>query len=245
MPTKRAASVPRLLLALWSAPRSRSTAFERMMMERGDMAVLHEPFSHVIDFGATIVGRRRVSTETDLLAALQGLEGRTFFKDTTDFRYPELLTHKQFLRDTMHTFIIRHPQEVIASHARLNPRLECAEVGISRLHEIYAAVAEASGRRPLVVDSDDLLERPAETVAAYCRHVGIPFIAESLHWQPGTPAQWERTSRWHQGASDSAGFLRRSPGNQPLPALDGRLARYCEFHLPHYEELRKHRMLLA
>ncbi len=33
------------IIALWAAPRSVSTAFERMMMERGDHAVVHEPFS--------------------------------------------------------------------------------------------------------------------------------------------------------------------------------------------------------
>lgn len=31
--------------ALWAVPRSRSTVFERVFMERGDFEVLHEPFS--------------------------------------------------------------------------------------------------------------------------------------------------------------------------------------------------------
>jgi len=40
-----------LMLMLWSAPRSRSTAFYRMMIERGDFTGVHEPFSHVAVFG--------------------------------------------------------------------------------------------------------------------------------------------------------------------------------------------------
>ena len=32
-------------IALWSVPRSLSTAFERVFVERGDFEVLHEPFS--------------------------------------------------------------------------------------------------------------------------------------------------------------------------------------------------------
>lgn len=32
-------------IALWSVPRSISTAFERVFVERGDSEVLHEPFS--------------------------------------------------------------------------------------------------------------------------------------------------------------------------------------------------------
>ena len=31
----------------WSAPRSRSTAFFRMMIECGDFAGVHEPFSYL------------------------------------------------------------------------------------------------------------------------------------------------------------------------------------------------------
>lgn len=40
-----------MLLMLWSAPRSRSTAFFRMMAERGDFTVVHEPFSYLAEFG--------------------------------------------------------------------------------------------------------------------------------------------------------------------------------------------------
>jgi hypothetical protein len=40
------------ILMLWSAPRSRSTAFYRMMIERGDFTGVREPFSRVEVFGA-------------------------------------------------------------------------------------------------------------------------------------------------------------------------------------------------
>ena len=32
-------------IALWAVPRSISTAFERVFVERGDFKVFHEPFS--------------------------------------------------------------------------------------------------------------------------------------------------------------------------------------------------------
>ena len=35
------------IIALWTHPRSISTAFERVMIERGDFNVLHEPFSYL------------------------------------------------------------------------------------------------------------------------------------------------------------------------------------------------------
>ena len=33
------------VIALWTHPRSISTAMERVMMERGDLKIIHEPFS--------------------------------------------------------------------------------------------------------------------------------------------------------------------------------------------------------
>ena len=58
---------------LWSAPRSRSTAFFRMMAERGDFTVVHEPFSYLAEFGYTDVAGIRVTCPADLLAALRDL----------------------------------------------------------------------------------------------------------------------------------------------------------------------------
>jgi len=49
------------LFAPWSVPRARSTPFFRSMVERGDMVVVHEPFSDLAGLG-----------ETDV-------EGRTFY----------------------------------------------------------------------------------------------------------------------------------------------------------------------
>ena len=35
------------ILVLWAVPRSTSTAFERMMKQRGDHEIAHEPFGEV------------------------------------------------------------------------------------------------------------------------------------------------------------------------------------------------------
>jgi len=47
---------------LWGTPRSRSTAFFRMMAERGDFTVVHEPFSYLAEFGYTDVAGERVTS---------------------------------------------------------------------------------------------------------------------------------------------------------------------------------------
>jgi hypothetical protein len=59
--------MPMAVFALWSAPRTRSTAFFRSMVERGDMTVLHEPFCKLRDFGETDAGARTFDSPLSLL----------------------------------------------------------------------------------------------------------------------------------------------------------------------------------
>ncbi|MFF0429666.1 sulfotransferase family protein [Streptomyces sp. NPDC004520] len=228
------------VLALWSAPRCRSTAFARMMAERDDHAVVHEPLSLVVDFGEVQVGDRIAHNEQDVLAALRAIavEKPVFFKDTTDFHYPALLADEEFLAAATHTFIIRHPAEAIASHHKLNPDLGRDEIGFERLYEIFTAVQAATGTTPVVIDSDDLLDRPAETVRAYCEAVGIPFVPEALSWQPGMRSEWQSTSKWHQSTSQTAGFARSSGAAVETVAADPKLSAHLDYHMPYYEKLR-------
>ena len=231
--------IPRIL-ALWSAPRCRSTAFARMMAERGDYTVLHEPFSHIVNFGESRVGDQAVRVQDELIPALWRLadDGPLFYKDTTDFHYPFLLADQEFLAGPVHTFLIRHPAEAIASHFALHPGLQRDEIGFAWLAELYDAVASTVGVPPVVIDSDDLVSRPREAVRAYCGAVGVPFLPESLSWQPGMQDAWRRTSKWHEIASKTCGFVRTDNTSRAVVDENPLLAGYLDYHLPFYEKLR-------
>lgn len=233
-----------MILAMWSAPRCRSTAFERMMMQRGDFLVVHEPFSHVANFGLAEVASTTVNSERMLIDTISTLSGDVFFKDTTDFYYPELLADQKFLQNVTHTFIIRHPAEAIASHFALNAELQRDEIGFAWLCEIFDAVRAATGAVPVVIDSDDLIDRPAATVEAYCASVGITFRPEALRWRPAEPDQWQRTARWHRGASESSGFSRDARRAHPAVADHPVLGGYYRYHLPFYQRLWEHRLIV-
>jgi hypothetical protein len=241
-------------LVLWSPPRCRSTAFLRMMHERGDHTVVHEPFSHLLDFGEAEVRGEKHTDERGLMDALLALAGRgpVFVKDTTDFHYPGLLTADDFLRTATHTIIVRHPREAIASHYRLNRGLTRDEIGFARVREIYEAVQRAGGR-PVVVDSDDLIDRPEETVRAYCAAVGIAFRREALSWSATVLPAWRRTMRWHSEVSASTGIGRTSTGTARPDDEAGEagvadhplLGPFYRYHLPHYQWLRQRRLRVS
>jgi hypothetical protein len=217
-----------------------------MMAERGDYFVLHEPFSHVADFGSAIVGDRVVYREDELIAALRDLATRTtvFFKDTTDFRYPGVLADQAFLADATHTFLIRHPAETIPSHFALNPNLGRDDIGFGRLADIYEAVVRRTGAAPVVVDSADLIANPAATIQEYCRRVGISFLPKALSWQPGMCDEWRKTGEWHEATSRTRTFSATTPAYRNTVHNNPVLAEYLDYHLPYYRKLRRHRMVV-
>jgi hypothetical protein len=228
---------------LWSVPRSRSTAFFRMMAERGDFDLVHEPFSYLVMYGYTDVGGARVSSEPALIKALLDLPPQVFAKETTGVRYPEVLATPEFLESWTHTFLIRDPRETIPSYLRLEPDARVRSIGFEFLHEIYTAVADHTGRQPVVIDAADLVRDPEGTVKAYCAATGIPFVPEALSWRPAHRPEWQPSRRWHETAAASTGLGGAPSDTAPPPGPAP--ARYLRPHLPYYEALHACRLTPA
>ena len=230
-------------LLLWSAPRSGSTAFFRMMAERGDFTVVHEPFSYLVMYGYTDVGGARVRSAPDLIRALLELPGHVFVKETTGFRYPEFVATPEFLDGVTHTFLIRDPRETIPSYLKLEPDAQVERIGFELLHEIYTAVAERTASQPVVADAADLVRDPEGIVRAYCAATGIPFVREALSWDPAQRPDWQPSRRWHETVAASTGLGAVTSASAPVP--DAVAARYLRRHLPYYEALHARRLTPA
>jgi hypothetical protein len=106
-------------------------------------------------------------------------------------------------------------------------------------------VREAGGNPPIVIDSDDLVSSPAATMAAYCAAAGLPFIADSLHWEPGHRPEWERSSRYHETTALSSGFVAPAQPDRHELEEHPEIALFTQRHTPFYEELRRHRLVVA
>jgi hypothetical protein len=233
------------VFALWSAPRARSTAFFRSMLERGDLLALHEPLEGLTYFGSTDIGGRTFESPASLLGWLR--EGthaiNVFLKETTEPRVLALvLADKRFLAEARHAFLIRRPEEIAASLYAMEPGIGIEGIGLEALHELHAAVREAGGHEPVVIDSDDLVTRPEATMAAYCAAVGLPFIPEALTWEPGERPEWRRSARWHVEVSATSGFERRERTYAQTVETSDELARFADHHLPFYDKLRARRL---
>jgi len=226
-------------LALWSAPRSMSTAFFRMMAERDEFRLSHEPFSELAAGRAAKIDDESFTDAASYVAALSAGERPVFFKDTTEYRHAGLFEQHPELFRVTHTFIIRDPRRVIDSHHAMNPAVTRDEIGYEHLVEIFRLVHEHTGTPPVVVDADELLADPAGNVAAYCARLGLAERPDTLTWNPGGRPECGATAKWHEDAAASAAF-RASERSYPVTTEnDERLAGYLAHHRPFYDYLRE------
>jgi len=227
-------------LFLWGTPRSMSTAFLRMMLERGDHEVFHEPFSSVVVQGHTAIGDHTATSHDEVLKLLEERAGDhpVFVKETTEYDY--LGTGGDRIPYVgRHTFIIRDPRRVIPSHYAMNPDMVCDEIGYGYQLEMARRVRAVSGVRPYVVEAEDLLVDAPGTVARYCRYAGIPFLESSLSWRPGDQKVWSRTSRWHRDAAGSSAFKASRRAYASTVDNDRFLYECYWHHRPYYHVMRK------
>ena len=220
------------IVALWSIPRSVSTAFEKTFSQRPDTVIVHEPFTDSYYFSRerrsnrygdhdeliTYDGNQAI---TDIKGALpqNGTASMVFFKDLA-FQAYHYLTD-EFLGQTTNTFMIRHPAAVMASLLPLKPDFTEEEFGFMPLQEIWQRVTRLSTQDPIVVEGDRFRQFPEEVLRRYCDRIGVEFNQDMLEWEDGRIRDWEphealSHAKWHKTLESSHGIL---PAN-PLPDID-------------------------
>lgn len=206
------------IIALWGAPRTVSTAFEKAFAQRTDTTTFHEPFNDCYYFSA----ERRSDRYGDHPPAL-GYDGRaaqnmlsgngspvTFFKDLAFLALPYV--EKEFLANIKNTFIIRDPHRTMRSLKRLKPTFSEYEYGFVPLMRMWEMVTKELGQEPIVVDGEMLREKPEEVLRSYCEAVGVQFDAAMLRWDKGKLREWQNHEegphrQWHRTLDKSTGFM--------------------------------------
>jgi len=236
----------RKALALWAVPRSASTGFERMMIERGDHQVIDEPYSAAYYHGPEQVSRRFPPAMPDtryeqVAARIESAcaSGPVFFKDMAYHVSPVL--SEDFLARYTNSFLIRDPRWTVPSMALIWPRVSLEEAGFHRLEEAFDLAQSSADAIPPLLDTNDLLADPAGVVASWCEAMEIAEEPGSLTWQAGMQRQWELWPDWYQAAAVSTGFGPRD-AEQPPAVHDPELVEVIAACLPVYERLREFRL---
>jgi hypothetical protein len=234
-------------LALWSTPRSASTAFDRMMRARGDHRVFTEPFST-----AYYDGPDRRSDRFDLL---DGQGAGPTFPSVWDYVMNAAGREPVFIKELAHhlgpyleaealahfrsSFLIRDPVLAVPSMLAIWPDATDEELSYGAQHTAFDLVV-ASGAEPVVLDATDLCRDPARLVERWCTAVGVPFVPGALTWEPGLPNGWERWADWSGTAVASRGFI--PPDEKEPPTPSAVVAERIELCREHYEALRPYRL---
>src|SRR5918999_2636287 len=211
-------------IALWAVPRSLSTAFERVFVERDDLEVLHEPFSSSYYYGedrlsdryADVEPKPENSYERVLASVLEPRERRVFVKDMA--YHAKGAMGSGFVSNFANTFIIRDPKYVIASLHKMWPDFTLEETGFEQIYNLFRYATEVSGEDVVVVDAMSFSENPVGILAAYCEHLGVAFDPGSLSWESREVRRWDNWDGWHADAQGSTGIKRAERTNPTLPA---------------------------
>ncbi len=231
-------------IAMWSGPRTVSTALMRSWENRPDTVVVDEPlYAFYLDrTGLDHPGREQViaSQPVSWQTVLQQLTdgplppGRSvcYAKHMTHHLLPEV--DRAALAPLRHAFLIRDPAELLASYARVRATPTLDDLGIWQQTEIFDRFGGP------VIDSRDLLDRPEAVLRSLCAALGVPFSARMLRWPAGprdTDGVW--APYWYESVWRSTGFGRYRPPDRALPARLAALAEQCR---PYYERLHAHRL---
>jgi Sulfotransferase domain len=228
---------------MWSGPRNISTALLRSFGARPDTVVVDEPlYAHylavtAIDHpGRDAVLASQPTRWEEVAAALTGpLPGGIgvfYQKHMAHHLVPEI--GRDWLGRLSNAFLIRDPEYVVASYAKVRGAPTLADLGYAQQVEIFRAYGGP------VVDAADLLRDPPGVLGRLCAALGIAFDRAMLSWRPGrrpTDGVWARY--WYAAVEASTGFAPYDPRPVRVPAHLRPLVAEAR---PYYAELAAHRL---
>jgi hypothetical protein len=235
-------------VAMWSGPRTVSTALMRSWENRPDTIVVDEPLYafYLKKTGIDHPGRDEViaSQSTDWRAVLRGLAEDPLPPGISIY-YAKHMTHhllpwvdRAALAPLRHAFLIRDPRSLLASYARVRSTPAFDDLGLRQQAEIFEDFGGP------VIDSADILAAPEPALRALCAALGVPFLPAMLSWPPGprdTDGVW--APYWYDSVRRSTGFVPVAPSSEPpvLPPALEPIAQQCQ---PYYERLRKYKLTI-
>ncbi len=242
------------LIALWSHPRSMSTALERLMRERGDLTCLHEPFMYHYYIGegrGAFPGFDVLPDHPTDYAAIRDMlvekakDAPVFFKDMPYYVMPRIAEDEAFLKRVTHAFLIRHPMAAILSYHKLDPEFSLREVGLETQWQLYEAVTDA-GLSAVVVEAETVRADAKATMTRFWEALRLDWRDEAFEWDTETPQDWEQVSAWHEQASTSSGIRCADAEEMVRKEMEfeaaveggaGHLRAYLDHHMPFYQRL--------
>jgi hypothetical protein len=227
-------------IAMWSGPRNISTALMRSFENRPDTWVVDEPFygfylqntqydhpGRADIIAAMTSDWRRVAEE--LVSAPADVSRRVHYqKHMTHHLLSEV--DLSFIGSLNNVFLIRNPALIIESYAKVRPDFDIVELGFLQQWSIYQYCLTHGQRPPIILDSQQVLAAPEQTLKALCQALGLNFFPAMLQWPKGARASdgvWAKY--WYDSVENSTGFNTGYERQAVVPT------RYSAIHAQAYE----------
>lgn len=229
-----------MIINLISGPRNVSTALMYSFAQRTDTTVFDEPFYavYLTKSGANHPGKD---------AVLQSLAtGESQVRETLvsccnkPVRFVKNMAHHMevlddpFIDGAINVFLIRDPQQILASYAEVIEQPVMRDIGIAYQHALFTRL-QRRGHEPLVVDSGFLLDDPAAILKKICAGCGIDFQHRMTGWPAGPkPYDGVWAPYWYVNVHKTTRFERQPARHQALP---DHLRNLCQEAQGFYEKL--------
>jgi hypothetical protein len=232
-------------IAMWSGPRNISTAMMYSFGNRADCEAWDEPF-----YGFSLKQRGNDHPlRSEIIAANEcdwdKLVARCVSPSPKPIFYQKHMTHhmlpgfdRSFALKLTNAFLIRSPEQVLASYAQKWAEASLQNIGFAQQAEIFEMVAEHLGYAPPVIDADQVLANPHAALTKLCDACNITFDNAMLRWPLG-PKSFDGVwaPHWYNAVWQSEGFARPS---EKIVTLTPDLQRIADAARPYYEKLKAH-----
>ena len=234
-------------IAMWSGPRNISTAMMHAFGNRADCVAWDEPF---YAFSLLHLGNDHPMRDEIIAGNETGwdrLVARCLAPAAKPLFYQKHMTHhmlpgydRSWIDGLTNAFLIRAPERVLTSYVKKWADVGLRDIGFVEQCEIFDQVAQRLGAAPPVVDGEDVLDNPRQTLSALCAACGIAFDEAMLAWPAGPkPFDGNWASHWYSAVRASTGFTKPELPPAPLPPA---LQRIADAARPYYEKMRKYRL---
>jgi hypothetical protein len=234
-------------IAMWSGPRTLSTAMMRSWENRPDTVVLDEPlYSYYLSAtGIDHPGREEIiASQPADWRAVVGMITRAPLPVGTSISYQKHMTHhlldevdRAQLSPLRHAYLIRDPRRLLASYSQVRGEPTLDDLGLRQQVGLFR---EFGGP---VIDSRDVQAHPEAALRAVCLALGVDFDPAMLAWPAGprdSDGVW--APYWYDSVKASTGFAPPSPSRADGDTVPDRLLPLLEKCLPYYDEMARERL---
>ena len=122
-----------------------------------------------------------------------------------------------FLDSMTNLFLVRNPKQLIASFAQVIKTPSMQDIGLKKSWELFSLISE-KGKKPLVLDSAEILKEPKCLLKNLCAKLEIDFYPSMLSWPRGgidEDGVWAKY--WYKNVHNSSGFVKQKTSERDLP----------------------------